>query len=177
MKLYYCTCTQSFSNFFVSLQGLPICDDGGPSLPSRCLSSLAAASVSFVLGGEGPCMQLSTATRCLNRRSTQFKPCLQRIGEANCVEVHPRTKTIHRCCHHCHHHHRPLLPCCCCCFCWSGANICLCCQFCCWNASSNFGSNWWWLVLSIVTAVHSAEGLPCLCLHGSHLVVSSSRCC
>ena len=104
MKLYYCTCThsQSFSNFFVSLQGLPICDDGGPSLPSRCLSSLAAASVSFVLGGEGPCMQLSTATRCLNRRSTQFKPCLQRIGEANCVEVHPRTKTIHRCCHHCH---------------------------------------------------------------------------
>ena len=47
-------------------------------------------------------MQLSTATRCLNRRSTQFKPCLQRIGEANCVEGHPRTETIHRCCHHCH---------------------------------------------------------------------------
>ena len=102
LLLYMYSHVGALSNFFVSLQGLPICADGGPSLPSRCVSSLAATSGNFVLGGAGTCLQLATATRCLNRRSTQFKPCLQRIGEANCVEGHPRTKTIHRCCHHCH---------------------------------------------------------------------------
>ena len=66
----------ALSNFSFSLQGLQICADGGPSLPSRCVSSLAAASGNFVLGGAGTCLQLATATRFLNRWSMHFKPCL-----------------------------------------------------------------------------------------------------
>ena len=40
------------------------------------------------------------------------------------------------------------------------------------TSGATAGSLW-----SVVTAVRSAEGLPLLCLHGSHLVVLSSRCC
>ena len=100
---------RAFSNFSFSLQGLQICADGGPSWPSRCISSLAAASGNFVLDGAGTCMQLATASRFLNRWSRHFKPWLasapnEYANKVVSVEGRPCTKTIHRCCHHCRHH-------------------------------------------------------------------------
>ena len=114
-------------------------------------------------------MQLSTATRCLNRRSTQFKPCLQRIGEANCVEGHPRTKTIHRCCHHCHAAAAAAAV-----AVGVGLKFADDVNFVVGMHRATSRATTGGLVWSIVTAVHGAEGLPHLCRHCSHLVVSSS---